>query len=258
MSPLHLELFTVDSFTQTPFRGNPAAVCFLTDPSIVQLIDERFPTSEQKEDFYKLVAREMNLSETCFLRRVANQAENYFELRWFTPTVEVNLCGHATLAAAHLLFEQGNVVGVDHFKFTTRSGELTVEKVDGKLKMNFPEGDPQVLNSEMSPELVGELLKNLNLPNDASIVSELVLCRKTKKLLVVLKDLKHVLQAEPNEQALLQMNFKSDDLNAHIKGISVNMPVSTMDDESKKVLSGLVTDVNVDEVDFITRYFSPW
>ena len=86
---MKLKLYQVDAFTDQPFRGNPAAVCILPEPG--------------KETWMQNVASEMNLSETAFL----HQGEDGFNLRWFTPAVEVSLCGHATLASAHILWETG-------------------------------------------------------------------------------------------------------------------------------------------------------
>jgi PhzF family phenazine biosynthesis protein len=86
-----LKITQVDAFTSQPFRGNPAAVCILPQP--------------RDGSWMRLVAREMNLSETAFLHR-----QNHgYGLRWFTPTVEVALCGHATLASAHVLWEEGHL-----------------------------------------------------------------------------------------------------------------------------------------------------
>ena len=87
-----LKIFQVDAFTDKPFAGNPAAVCILPEP--------------RDEIWLQKVAREMNLSETAFLHQ---QAEG-FNLRWFTPSVEVDLCGHATLASSHLSFPQNEKV----------------------------------------------------------------------------------------------------------------------------------------------------
>ena len=84
-----IALYQVDAFTEKPFRGNPAAVCILLEPG--------------EEAWMQNVAREMNLSETAFLHREGDA----FNLRWFTPAVEVELCGHATLASAHILWETG-------------------------------------------------------------------------------------------------------------------------------------------------------
>jgi PhzF family phenazine biosynthesis protein len=112
---------TVDAFTNEPFTGNPAAVLLL----------DRAPSDE----WMAAVARETNLSDTGFVIQ-EDLPDSDFRLRWFTPTVEINLCGHATLASAHCLFEDG-VTGP--IRFATRSGVLVVDKrSDGSLAMDFP------------------------------------------------------------------------------------------------------------------------
>jgi PhzF family phenazine biosynthesis protein len=113
-------IFHIDAFTNKPFRGNPAAVCILT---------------QRRDDVWmQNVAREMNLSETAFLEEKGNG----YNLRWFTPTVEVDLCGHATLASAHALWEGGYTDIEKQIRFYTRSGLLTSERDDGWIEMNFP------------------------------------------------------------------------------------------------------------------------
>jgi PhzF family phenazine biosynthesis protein len=116
-----VRLRTVDAFTERPFTGNPAAV----------LVLDEAPSDE----WMAAVARETNLSDTGFvIREEVPDAD--FRLRWFTPTVEIDLCGHATLAAAHCLFEDG--IG-GPIRFATRSGVLTVDqRPDGSLAMDFP------------------------------------------------------------------------------------------------------------------------
>ena len=116
-----VRLRTVDAFTEKPFTGNPAAVLVL---------DETPP-----DEWMAAVARETNLSDTGFVIREALPDAD-FRLRWFTPTVEIDLCGHATLASAHCLFEDG----IDGpIRFATRSGVLTVDrKANGSLAMDFP------------------------------------------------------------------------------------------------------------------------
>jgi PhzF family phenazine biosynthesis protein len=116
-----VRLRTVDAFTDRPFTGNPAAVLVLPEaPS---------------DEWMAAVARETNLSDTGFVIR-EELADADFRLRWFTPTVEIDLCGHATLASAHCLFEDG-VPGP--IRFATRSGVLTVaRRADGALEMDFP------------------------------------------------------------------------------------------------------------------------
>ncbi len=115
-----LTIVQVDAFTSTPFAGNPAAVCVL--PAVR---DERWMQD---------VAREMNLSETAFL-----VAENTgYRLRWFTPVEEVALCGHATLASAHVLWEDGHLAAGAPARFHTRSGLLTAERRGDWIELDFP------------------------------------------------------------------------------------------------------------------------
>lgn len=110
----------VDAFTSSPFAGNPAAVCIL---------------DEARPDWWlQDVAREMNLSETAFLLPSADG----YELRWFTPTTEVDLCGHATLASAHVLYEAGHLPHSQTARFDTRSGRLTAGKIGDWIEMDFP------------------------------------------------------------------------------------------------------------------------
>ena len=120
-----LEIVQVDAFTARPFAGNPAAVCVLPQA--------------RDEEWMQLVAREMNLSETAFV--VPGQPA--WALRWFTPVTEVDLCGHATLASAHVLWERGLLRPTESAAFDTRSGRLTATRVDSEsgdvwIELNFP------------------------------------------------------------------------------------------------------------------------
>ncbi|EMR02538.1 PhzF family phenazine biosynthesis protein [Cesiribacter andamanensis] len=116
-----MELFQVDSFTHVPFRGNPAGVCLSAQPLSELLMQQ--------------IAAEMNLSETAFV----HAEDGYRRLRWFTPAVEVTLCGHATLAAAHVLFSQGLIAPDAWHVFDTLSGQLQVRQpMEGVLEMDFP------------------------------------------------------------------------------------------------------------------------
>src|SRR6266446_5074740 len=112
-------LFHVDAFTDRAFAGNPAAVCIL--PSM------------KDDGWLQNVAREMNLSETAFLVK----QPDHFDLRWFTPAVEVDLCGHATLASAHVLWRQGQATG-DEIRFSTRSGILKAIRHGDDIELDFP------------------------------------------------------------------------------------------------------------------------
>ncbi|MEH2123843.1 PhzF family phenazine biosynthesis protein [Nostoc sp.] len=117
----------VDAFTNTPFAGNPAAVCVLPTP--------------EDDGWMQNVAQEMNLSETAFLVR----QDNGFNLRWFTPTVEVPLCGHATLASAHVLWSEGHLSPDEVARFYTKSGVL-IAKLQGEwIELDFPVNHSQVI-----------------------------------------------------------------------------------------------------------------
>lgn len=117
-----MRIFTVDAFTGKPFSGNPAAVC----------LADGVRDSVWMQD----VAREMNLSETAF---VSQRDDGGYDLRWFTPEIEVDLCGHATLASAHVLWEERLVLVDEPIVFHTRSGELTCRYPQtGRIEMDFP------------------------------------------------------------------------------------------------------------------------
>jgi len=115
-----LAIVQVDAFTDTPFAGNPAAVCLLPEA--------------RDEGWMQDVAREMNLSETAFLHPEGDA----YRLRWFTPVVEVALCGHATLASAHVLWQDQRLPPDQEAKFHTQSGLLTAQRRDGWIELDFP------------------------------------------------------------------------------------------------------------------------
>ena len=113
-------IYQVDAFTNNPFAGNPAGVCILPEP--------------RDDEWMQNVAKEMNLSETAFL----GQQDDGYSLRWFTPAVEVDLCGHATLASAHILWETGTLAAHQQARFHTRSGLLTADRRGDWIEMDFP------------------------------------------------------------------------------------------------------------------------
>jgi predicted PhzF superfamily epimerase YddE/YHI9 len=117
-----IPIVQVDAFTAQPFAGNPAAVCILPAAKDVTWMQH--------------VAREMNLAETAFLQRRADGSD--FDLRWFTPAVEVDLCGHATLASAHVLWETGQLAATEVARFHTRSGLLTAMRRGDWIDLDFP------------------------------------------------------------------------------------------------------------------------
>jgi hypothetical protein len=117
---MSLRIFQVDAFTEKPFSGNPAGVCLLEHP--------------MDDSWMQNVATEMNLSETAFLLK----QKDGWSLRWFTPKVEVDLCGHATLATAHVLAEMGLLKEDGEAGFHTRSGLLTARSSADGIELNFP------------------------------------------------------------------------------------------------------------------------
>jgi len=134
---MKIPMLQVDAFTSTVFSGNPAAVC---------LLEAWLPDAT-----LQAIAAEHNLSETAFLVR---QGER-FELRWFTPLVEVALCGHATLASAHVLFEHRNWPEKTIRFQTRKAGELVVERKEGRLEMDFPARPPREI---VAPDGLAEAL----------------------------------------------------------------------------------------------------
>jgi PhzF family phenazine biosynthesis protein len=127
---MHQIITVVDSFTTIPYSGNPAAVCVLDRPA--------------DDAWLRAVAREMNLSETAFLHHESRSGPHpTFHLRWFTPLIEVDLCGHATLAAAHVLWESGRVPGNDRIRFLTRSGALSASRSSRGITLDFPAIPPE-------------------------------------------------------------------------------------------------------------------
>lgn len=154
---MKIRIFQVDSFTDVPFKGNPAGVCVL---------DRALP-----DDLMQSIASEMNLSETAFAVAASDEEirrQSDFNLRWFTPTVEVDLCGHATLATARVLYDK-YVVAADRVNFATKSGRLAVSKVGDRLAMDFPTDPSHKI------EIPAEVL-------EAFDVNKVVESRKSKRM----------------------------------------------------------------------------
>ncbi len=144
---MSLDIYHVDAFTSELFAGNPAAICLLDEP--------------RDDGWMQKVAREMNLPETAFLI----PSGDGFRLRWFAPKVEVDLCGHATLASAHVLWEEEILKLVETARFETKSGPLFAEKRGDLIEMDFPaeperavECSPPMLQTALGARLgyVGE------------------------------------------------------------------------------------------------------
>ena len=143
---MSLVITQVDAFTNQAFTGNPAAVCILPD--------------RRDDQWMQQVAMEMNLSETAFLE----PQDDGYRLRWFTPAAEVDLCGHATLASAHVLWESGLLGLEEEARFYTRSGLLTARRQEEWVELNFPAEPAQSVPAppaliealDIAPDYVGK------------------------------------------------------------------------------------------------------
>jgi PhzF family phenazine biosynthesis protein len=197
-----VRIFQVDAFTHQPFTGNPAAVCLLEGPA--------------DEGWMQKVAMEMNLSETAFLY----QEEEGFSLRWFTPQVEVDLCGHATLASAHILWEEDLLSPNDQARFLTKSGLLTAQRKKDWIELNFPTDD---IREEVSP-------------SEAEILKKAL---KIQPIKLFKTPVRYLIEVE-NESIVkgLQPDFEL------LKGLTERGTAVTSISGSK-------------EYDFVSRYFAP-
>ncbi|HAX50304.1 MAG TPA: PhzF family phenazine biosynthesis protein [Ignavibacteria bacterium] len=133
---MKLPIFTVDAFTNEPFKGNPAAVC---------LLEEEIPTSLMQN-----IAFELNLAETAFVLK--EKDSDTYSLRWMTPVSEVDLCGHATLASSHIMWQEGICKKDETINFNTRSGLLTCNYNQGKITLGLPAIPEKKI--EYPPELI--------------------------------------------------------------------------------------------------------
>jgi PhzF family phenazine biosynthesis protein len=199
---MDLEIYQVDSFTSEPFKGNPAGVC-ITENAL-------------DESLMFAIATEMAVSETAFL------SLSDLSLRWFTPKIEVSLCGHGTLAVAHILKEKGLVSVGEEVVFNTLSGSLLVKVEEKHIEMDFPS---TVIDFNIPPS--GEMLAYLGI-NTEQIVSSGVF------------DSKNFIEIS-NERQLLALKPNFDGLKKLLgRGV-----VITAKSESKNI-------------DFTSRYFAPW
>jgi PhzF family phenazine biosynthesis protein len=171
---MELPIYQVDAFTSQVFRGNPAAIC----PLEYWLPDQTLQS----------IALENNLAETAFFVRSGDR----YQLRWFTPGCEVDLCGHATLASAYVLFENLGASG-DTLYFDTKSGELTVTRNDGLLTLDFPSRPPKPIKADPA------ILKALG----GSPVEVLA----ARDCMVVYKSEAEVRALKPNLQGLMEIDY---------------------------------------------------
>jgi PhzF family phenazine biosynthesis protein len=179
---MSIPLFQVDSFSTKPFGGNPAGVCLLDRPAPAVWMQN--------------VAKEMNLSETAFLL----PEKGGFRLRWFTPCVEVKLCGHATLASAHILWEEGILPLRAEARFHTRSGLLTAARRGKWIELDFPARPV----SSRQPSWAKRAEDALNLKSKPVFVGQ-----SEEDALVEVKDEKTVLLLQPNMTALRHLPYRA-------------------------------------------------
>jgi len=194
-----MRIFTVDSFTDKPFTGNPAGVCILEN--------------DCSDELYQQIASEISYSETAFLIR---QNDN-FRIRWFTPKTEVNLCGHATLAAAHILYEYHYCDSSLEIRFESKSGSLIAKKIGDKIELNFPQ---LFVNKTDSNEIL----------ETAFDIRPIYVGKNDNRYLIEIDDYDKLLIMKPDFQLL-----KSLDLGRFIITVKSKNP----------------------DYDFISRYFAP-
>ncbi|KJE88958.1 phenazine biosynthesis-like domain-containing protein [Capsaspora owczarzaki ATCC 30864] len=228
-----LPLFQVDAFTSTPFAGNPAAVCLLT--------------KELPNATLAAIAAEMNLSETAYVSLLvpgggetsnaatagttAFEQGTHFKLRWFTPTVEVALCGHATLATAHVLF---NILHnqASAITFDTLSGPLVAKKGDNNtISIDLP------LNP-CAPDVVANYEETVKVATGGLPVACVEYSPSSKKLLIRLVD--SVTRAQLEALTVDPEQLRKTDLTNKVRGVIVTL----LSDKKP--------------YDFISRYFAPW
>jgi predicted PhzF superfamily epimerase YddE/YHI9 len=190
----------VDAFTHVAFSGNPAAVCVLTAPTT--------------EAWMQSVAEEMNHSETAFC--MVGRDER-IELRWFAPAGEVRLCGHATLAAAHVLWEEGWVAPQKTIRFATLSGELAASPLGRQIELDFPARPPS--EKDPPPELL-----------DALGASPSWVGRDGEDYVLLLADEEAVEACKPDFAALARVDTR---------GVIITAAAAQ------------------DEIDFVSRFFAP-
>jgi PhzF family phenazine biosynthesis protein len=166
-------LFQVDAFTESPFKGNPAAVCLLE--------------ASKPEGWMQALAAEMNLSETAFLL----PKDGDWQLRWFTPKTEVSLCGHATLASAKVLFDIHPELRDKPLTFRTLSGPLQARWLEGDIELDFPVKEPEPV----------EVLPEVKMALGIDLIEGV---RSGDYFLFLARDDETVRRAEPDFQALAE------------------------------------------------------
>jgi len=207
-----ISIYQVDAFTKVPFKGNPAAVCILQ--------------REYEDKIFQSIASEMNLSETAFpypLEKKPLKETRIFSLRWFTPTTEVPLCGHATLATAAVLFYDIGILARELI-FKTKSGELSAKRDAKGICLNFPSNEPRKIDAPK------ELVNAMGVADFKNVAYS----ERTKSLLIHLLSEEEVKKLRPNYELMKAAKAKEE-----INGI-------------------IVTAQGKPPYDFVSRFFAPW
>jgi PhzF family phenazine biosynthesis protein len=205
-------IYQVDAFTRIPFKGNPAAVCILQN--------------RYEDSILQSIASEMNLSETAFpypLEEKSLEKTRIFSLRWFTPTTEVPLCGHATLATAAVLFYDIGI-SAEQLTFKTKSGELSAKKDANRICLNFPSNEPSKIDAPK------ELISAVGVADFKNVAYN----ERTKSLLIHLFSEDEVRNLKPNYELMKTAKAREE-----ITGI-------------------IVTARGKPPYDFVSRFFAPW
>lgn len=211
-SKMAIPVYQVDAFTDEAFKGNPAAVCLLPH--------------KLDDDIMQNIAGEMNLSETAFLSPIEVKPlkeSSDFILRWFTPKMEVPLCGHATLATSTVLFDEVGV-NTDEINYETKSGMLRAKRLEEGILLDFPANVPEPVEP---PE---ELLEAVGIPNFENVA----FAKKTMKLLV------HV---------------ESEEV---VRALSPNFELMKCVENEDEIRGVIVTSLGIPPYDFVSRFFAPW
>lgn len=203
-----LPIYQVDVFTKEYYKGNPAAVCILEN--------------ELKDSQMKSIAAEMNLSETAFLLPIEGDLNTY-SLRWFTPEVEVPLCGHGTIATATVLFDELGING-DKINFQTKSGKVSAKKSREGIAIDFP------IDKPIDFKLPKGLLEAIGIKE----YEDVKIGKNTRKIIIRVKDYNEIKELQPDFEQMKNISTAEG-----LKGIAV-------------------TTKGNEEYDFISRYFNPW
>lgn len=211
-----LKLFQVDAFTDKLFKGNPAGVCILN------------ASDSLNEEQMLNIASEMNLSETAFVTPLDScmiDQSSAYKIRWFTPETEVDLCGHATLSSAKVLFD---VLGVesDRISFESKSGKLTAERSPKGIKIGLPKGKPQKIHIPFS------VVECLNIKKEDC--NDAAYCKDSKNLILRMKNEETLRNLKPNFYKL--RNYQPEE------------GIETL----------IITSLSISDYDFVSRCFAPW